>query len=471
MSEGTFHILSDEEAVAIHRHALEVLERTGVAVAAEDVRRLLLEAGASQRKDASNVLTFPRGMVEDAVAACRRPVLLHDRIGRALELKAGREFHLCGAYNVRTLDVGSDTERDATRRDVADFTRLADALEGIDAVCAEVYAVDAPGELAELYTHAEVLLNTTKHCLAAPLSHAGAREWIELARAASGGTPLAKHAIVSAAVSTTSPLKLDSDSGRGLVDMARAQVPIITLPCPMAGATTPITLAGTLTVQHAEALFLLTLAQAARRGCPVVYGAVGANMDLRKGCLSMGSPEFGLYGAATAALARYLNLPSYAPVMANAKRPDVQAGAEKMLAYALCVAGGLTLTVGAGALDNCLLASYEQMVIDHEFLRAARRIAQGIDVTDKSMATEVIAEVRPGGSFLTVAHTLERLRSGEHFESSVYNAPGTAADERGMVQRAGERAADLLREHKPEVPCADAIRAVVRSSEQRRLSG
>lgn len=465
MSRGCFRIFDESEVEEIHDRALDVLERTGVSVAAEGVRSILQEAGALPQSGRSDVLTLPSSIVSRALASCKRPVALHDRAGRHLELTEGNEFHFCGAYNVRTLDLVLNTERKATRRDVGAFTRLAHALEAIDGVCPVVYAVDAPAHLGELYTLAEVLLNTTKHCLAAPLSYQGARWWIELAQAACGTPSLDEHPIVSAAVSTTSPLQLEQDSAAGLVEMARAGIPIITLPCPMAGGTTPITLAGTLVVQHAEALFLLTLAQAARPGCPVVYGAVGANMDLRSGCLSMGSPEFGLYGAATAALARHLNLPSYAPVMTNAKRPDIQAGAEKMLAFALCLTGGLTLTIGAGALDNCLLASYEQMVIDHEFLRAARRLAQGIEVNDRTMAADVIEEVGPGGSFLTATHTLDFLRSGEHFESLIYNAPGTAADKRDMLVRARERACELLREHPPEVPGADAIKAVVRAAE------
>lgn len=449
----------------IHHESLRLLAEKGVRVESPLCRQVLREIGVEVGED--RVVRLPREMVLSAVETAPKEVVLAGRDNTVLSLRPGSHYHISGAYMPGILDLKGGEPRRATLSDAADCARLADALAGIDCVCPQVFPTDLPASLQELRLLEALALNTSKHCILAPLSRQGHEFAAGLAQVLTQFHPGLPGPLMSVAVSTTSPLVLDADSGDGLLQDVRAGLSLITLPCPMAGGTSPFTLAGTLVILNAESLFLLALAQAVKAGAPVIYGAVGAVVDMRTGRLSMGSPELSLFSAATARMAAYYGLPSYVAMQCNSSRPDPQAAVEKATSLLIAMASGANLTIGAGSLDNCMLACHEQMVLDAAMVRGAERVFRGIQVDEDALAIETILEVGQGGSFLVTDHTLRHLRTGEHFYDEILSPPGASRLGSDVWERAHAEAERLLADHRSSVPdqVREAVKEFVRASE------
>ena len=231
-------------------------------------------------------------------------------------------------------------------------------------------------------------------------------------------------------------------------------VPLIVLPMPLAGGTSPITLAGTPVMGNAEDLSALVLSQAIRPGAAFIHGSISTVMDMRTASVSLAAPEFALLLSAKAQVARFLGLPSYSGIgSVDSPRVDVQAGLEAMMCYLTGVLSGLNLTVSARGTAVARAYSYEMLLIDHAVFETCDRFQRGLRIDEDKLALDVISEVGPGGHFLRHPHTLKYLGSGEHHYPSLYSR---STDETlpAMLQRAHEEVQQILREHRVGVPKA-----------------
>ena len=111
---------------------------------------------------------------------------------------------------------------------------------------------------------------------------------------------------------------------RDAATVRRRQLLVVT-PFTLAGAMAPVTLPGALTLQNAEALAVLTLAQLVSPGCPVVYGGFTSNVDMRSGAPAFGTPEYIKAALAGGQLARRYNLPYRSSNTNASNAPDAQA--------------------------------------------------------------------------------------------------------------------------------------------------
>jgi trimethylamine--corrinoid protein Co-methyltransferase len=173
----------------------------------------------------------------------------------------------------------------------------------------------------------------------------------------------------------------------------------------------PITLAGALAQQHAEALAMIVLTQLARPGAPVVYGAFTSNVDMRTGAPAFGTPESTKAQLASGQLARRVGLPWRSSNATASNVVDAQAAYEAAMSSWGALMGGVNLLYqGAGWLEGGLTASYEKLILDAELLQMLAEVLQPIEVTEAALGLDAIAEVGPGGHFFGVGHTLERYR-------------------------------------------------------------
>jgi trimethylamine---corrinoid protein Co-methyltransferase len=450
MKAAVMKVLTDEETWRIIDTGYRIVEEIGFDVPHEECRRLAAEAGGSVD---GAIVRMPRALVERLLGQCPPGVTLHNQRGEGHTLTPGDHFHFSGSDMIRVLDYATGASRPATYQDVVRFTRLADALPNINGVSPHVYAMDLPERLVEPATYYATLANTAKHCLAAPLSPSLAGVWIEMCRRASihrAGEPLWAGSLLVAA---TPPLRFDADSLGALLAAARARMPLYMLTGGMCGASSPITLAGSLATKSASGLFMVALAQLARPGCPVVWAAAGqVIMDMQAADMAEAGPEDCLGSVAGAQIAQALGLPGYScSFHTDSKRPDAQAGAEKMAGMVASMTGGLTATVNAGAVAKCAVASYEQMVIDDEILAFARRWARGIEVTAETLAFDAIRAVGHGGSYLGQDHTVAHLRSGENLYLGLFDRSNPKMPYEDLLERAHRRAEGLIAEHTPSV--------------------
>ncbi|MFN8456522.1 MAG: trimethylamine methyltransferase family protein [Anaerolineae bacterium] len=213
-------------------------------------------------------------------------------------------------------------------------------------------------------------------------------------------------------INANSPLRYDSQMLGGLITYARAGQPVIITPFILAGAMSPITLAGALAQQNAEALAGIALTQQVKPGAPVLYGGFTTNIDMQNGSPAFGGPEGALTLFAGAQLARFYGLPYRGSgSLNNAKTPDAQAGYEtQMNLWPAVLAHANLIHHSAGWLEAGLVFSFEKFMLDVEGLLMMSRLLDGIEVNDDTLALDSLAEVGPGGHHFSTAHTLARFR-------------------------------------------------------------
>jgi trimethylamine--corrinoid protein Co-methyltransferase len=174
--------------------------------------------------------------------------------------------------------------------------------------------------------------------------------------------------------------------------------------------------------------------------------------------MALAGPEDALGTAAGAQMAHFYGLPAlaYSP-HSDGKQLDEQVGMEKMGGMLSAIAAGAEISINAGSLNKTTVASYEQMVIDHELLLYVYRYSRGLTVDDATLAFDAVQAVGPGGSFMANEHTLRYLRSGENEYLRLFDRQGISTEVPDLLTRAHEQVEAILSSHQPSVPETVAV--------------
>jgi trimethylamine--corrinoid protein Co-methyltransferase len=450
---GQYKPLSNKQVQRIHEASLEVLARTGVHVDEPQALAIFEEAGADVKE---HRVRIPRSLVEDAIDKAPSRVVLAGRDPEQdLFLEDARVHIGTGGAALQVLDLDTGKIRKAVLHDVADMARIVDALENIHFYLIPIYPTDLPEEKVEISKYYASLANTTKHVQAGVYTLQGIRDVVAMCEQIAGSPEgLRARPLVSFITSwMVSPLKFATDVTKLLIEVCRQRMPVVLSAAPMAGSTSPITLAGTLVQLNAEQLSGLTLTQLVTPGTPVVMGPIPATADMRSGKYLGGSVELGISNAAITQLAHLYKVPIYNSAgMTDSKLPDIQAGMEKaQSAIQVALAGANFIHHAAGMLEDMSTIAYEQFVIDNEMLGMAMRAVRGIEVDEDRLALDVIDRVGPGGHYLADAHTLRYMRTEHHYPSDVFDRHGRdeweADGSRDARSRAKEAARSILAMH------------------------
>jgi trimethylamine--corrinoid protein Co-methyltransferase len=445
----------------IHDGALRVLARTGVVV--HDPAVLSLLEGAGCPVDDEGRARLPAGLVAEALALAPPAVTLYNRLGEpAMALGGGRLHARTSSGATGVLDLESGLRRQPTCRDAAEAVRLADALPHLHGVSVmAVQPADVPVTAVELCALRIALENTVKPlgylCLNPDLIQSA----LSMAAAVVGGErALQERPFLTALAESTSPLQLVPSQLAVLTAFARRSLPLTLHAHPIAGLTSPVTLAGALAITHAEVLALLTVAQLVRPGTPVIYGMSSSVPDMRSAMNLSGAAEIGLLGAAVVQLARHCGLPCLVSTGTDAHVPGAQSVLERLMTLLPPALAGVDL-VNLTTLGTKMTFSLEQLVMDEAILGLVGRTLQGISVTEETLALDLIQEVGPGGAYVASDHTVRRFR-GELFVPDLVTR-GTreaweAAGGPDMRARAREKARRLLAQHRP-VPLSAGVLA------------
>ncbi len=213
-------------------------------------------------------------------------------------------------------------------------------------------------------------------------------------------------------INSNSPLRYDEAMIDGMLTMAAAGQAVIVTPFTLAGAMSPVTLAGSLVQQNAEALAGIALMQIAHPGTPAIYGGFTSNVDMRSGAPAFGTPEYTKAALATGQLARRYRLPYRSSNVNTANVVDAQAAYESEMAVWGAVMGHANyLYHGAGWLEGGLVASFEKMIVDAEILQSMAEFLKPIPTGEDEYGIAAMADVGPGGHFFGTAHTLARYET------------------------------------------------------------
>lgn len=450
------NVLDGAGVQSIRYAALEILEVTGVAVRSEKAQKILREAGCEVDKK-SAVVRFPPSLVEEMARKNDRAVTFY---GRTRQHDARLDFdhvHVCSDGNgTEAMDFETRQRRASTKADVAKSAFVADALKGHGINWPNVTSQDAPHGTRHIHDLQASMENTEKHItLATNTTTWEVQDVIEMASAAVGGRDeLKRRPIISSIHTSSSPLVIEGEGLEAGLVAADAGIPICFYVMPGPGATGPATLAGSVAVGVAEALAGNTIFQLHRPGTAYVFSCGMANLDMKTSTRAGGSPEHGLTSAAYAQMAHHYGFPALVGgFVTTAKEPDQQAAYEKFASAVTPILAGADMIAGIGLLEDCRTVWLEQLVIDSEISQIIGRIARGIDVTEESLALDVVHKVGIGRDYLGQRHTFQHFRT-EHFipivsDRSSYDGWSTHG-RKSILDRAGEEVRRIFKEHRVE---------------------
>ena len=274
-----------------------------------------------------------------------------------------------------------------------------------------VEPVDLPPATRHLDALAAMATLTDRTLYGYALGAVRIRDSLEITRIARQATPdqLLEQPSMTTVVNANSPLQYDGPMLEGVIEMARHNQPVIFTPFTLAGAMAPITVAGALVQQNAEALAGIAFAQCVRPGCPVVYGSFTSNVDMKTGAPAFGTPEYAKATIASGQLARRYRLP-YRASNANASNaPDAQSVYESEMSIWPCVLAHTNIVKHSlGWLEGGLCTSYEKIILDAEMLQLIAAFLEPLDTSADALALDAIREVGPGSHFFQAAHTMAR---------------------------------------------------------------
>ena len=442
MNAPLYQPLKPEGIKRIDDNGRRILEEIGIHVLAPDYFDRFEKAGA--RVDRENQrIRFERAWLDEFVAKAPSQFTLHSRDGQNdLNLGSGDFYFGNGGRVFRILDMRTGGYRYTLLRDIANTAILVDHLEFLRFYIVACQAHDLEPENYHLNDYFRAFYHTTKHVMGGCTNLEGARQMFELASLVAGGEDsLAEKPFVSVITNMISPLTIEDTSVQILEFCTERGIPVTCAPAPIAGATAPATLAGTLSQLHAESLAGVAITQILTPGAKVLYGAVPTAMDLRTMEYTMGTAEMGMMNAAAVQLAKLYNLPIYASAgLTEAKRPDIQAGFEKLFSnFTVAMTGADYIHLAAGMLDSGNSISYEQYVIDNEIIGMVHRIISGIKLDADTLGFDVISQVGPGGNYVMEEHTVAHMMDEFFYPSLSVRCNFDVWEERGrpdMLSRA-----------------------------------
>lgn len=457
LSGGRYRPLDHADVLRIHEASLTVLERTGVKIVESECRRILANAGA--RVDAPNDRVYiPRRLVEGALRTANRAVTLYSRDGRLdLDLRSRRVHLGTGGAAVLVLDLETGRARESVLRDLYDIGRLVDALDNTHFYLRPVVARDISSEVIDINTFYAALAGTTKHVMGGCYFPSRVVDLKRLAVAIAGdeATFLARPFMSLNLCYSVSPLRFAEETTETLTAAIRAGFPVALVSAPLAGATAPASLVGTLVQVMAETLAGLTYVQLLRPGHPLLMGNLPLVADLRTGNMIGGNAELALMNAAAAQICQHYGLPIYNSCgLTESKIPDAQAGFEKGLTTAVTALAGCEFNHHAsGMLESMLCVAYEQYVIDDDINGTVMRLVRGLEVTEESLSVDVIDEVCRGeGHYLGHPQTLDLMTREYYYPHTADRRTRQDWEKDGspdMREMARRRARHILQTHFP----------------------
>ena len=403
-------VFSEDRVAAIHETSLRVLEELGIKVLLPEARRLYARAGARVDED-SQMVFLGREIVAAALASAPRRFTLHGGVrSRDLDMRLGTLAFQSGAGAPNVIDLKRG-RRPGAMRDVEELTRIVQGFDAIQMLSPGVEPQDIEPALRHYAFTRVQLVNSDKIPFVFSRGTAQAMDAFEMLR---DFRRLSDEAFLAqphcyTIINTNSPRQIDVPMAQGLIDFARIGQAAIVTPFCLMGAMAPVTVAGALTLSHAEALAAITLTQLARPSAPVLYGAFSSNVDMKSGAPAFGTPEQVRASLGAGQLARHLGLPWRNAAGCAANTNDAQAAHETEISAWGAVLSGATVVIhAAGWIEGGLSVSYEKLITDMEMVQVIADLCAATPCEDSDIAFEALAEVQPGGHFFGCAHTMAR---------------------------------------------------------------
>ncbi len=410
-------LLNTEQKEQVHRYALKILAETGVRIDSDRVQKLLERKLGPGWVDSARV-RFPAEVVEWALKSAPANLQIFDRTGnQAFQLADSRTHFGVGVTALYYQDPRSDQLTPFSRANMRDMVRLGSALPHYEVISTVGVLQDVPARLSDLYGSLEMIANTTRPLVLLASDEANFPPILEMFEHLVGD--LGEKPFILPYFNPVSPLVLNTGTLEKMQAAIQRGLPVIFSNYSMAGASTPITPAGTLALLLAELLAGLIVSQFLREGAPILLGMLPVYFDM-KTMVNFYDPQSLLINLACAEMLAYYNLPHCGTSGSGTGWGADLIAADtywmNTLTYSL-TRGGLAPFVGDTLTSKAI--SPLTLVYVHEIIEQTRRFVAGFQLDDQMAVLSEIEKVGPGGSFLSAPSTRQRFKNG-YYASPVF---------------------------------------------------
>ena len=407
-------VVDEEGLEAIHEASLTVLEEIGMDFLLDEARDRLKAAGADVEEGSLRV-RFDRGLIMEAIRSAPAEFEMFARNPERNVVMGGNHV-----VNSAVASAPYCSDRDHGRRtgNREDFRNLLKLVQSYDIIHVTggypVEPTDIHPSVRHLDCLSDIVKMTDKAFHAYSLGKGRNLDALEIVRIGRGITTeqlLAEPSLMTI-INASSPLRYDNPMLQGIIEMSsRNQVVVIT-PFTLAGAMAPVTVAGALVQQNAEALAGIAFTQIVSKGAPVIYGGFTSNVDMKTGAPAFGTPEYMKAVIAGGQLARRYRLPYRTSNTCAANTLDAQAAYELMMSlWAVTQAGGNFVKHAAGWMEGGLTTSFEKFILDVDLLQMVAEFLKPLDTSPEDLALDAMRDVGPGGHYFGTPHTLARYET------------------------------------------------------------
>lgn len=406
-------LISADELESIHDASLEVLSGIGVEVLHAGAREIMRKAGAEVSEIDQRVRLDP-ALVLSLIASVPTTFTLHARNPAHNIMVGGDYLHftmMASAPNASCVERGRRTGNQQDFRNFLKLSQMHNIIHGNGGYPVE--PSDLHPSVRHLHCIQDLATLTDKVFCVYSLGAGRNRDAIEMVRLARGISreQLEREPSVFTIINTNSPLRLDEPMMQGIIEMSSMGQPVVITPFTLSGAMAPVTIAGALVQQNAEALAGIAFSQMVRPGAPVVYGGFTSNVDMKSGSPAFGTPEYMKAQLVGGQLARRYQIPYRSSNVCAANTVDAQAAYESTFSLWGAIGSGTNLMMhGTGWLEGGLCCSYEKIMLDIDLLQMVAEFLKPLDLSEDAMGLSAIAEVGPGGHFFETSHTQQRYR-------------------------------------------------------------
>ena len=455
-----YRLLSEGQIKAIHEATLDLLNTIGVRVFSQEGVELLKKAGC--RDGEKNTIQIPPHLVEESIQSAPSQISIFNRKGEEAMHLGGRQVNFgLGTDLLQTVDLETGEMRPSRLHDVINAAITGDYFKEIAFIASFAHPQDVPANLAYVASFRALVENSTKPIFFTAAGQEDLSIIIEMAEAvAGGGEALRRKPFLIHYAEPTSPLSHSYGALRKLFLCADKNIPVTYTPAVLAGASGPVTLAGSIVQANAEALSGLVLHQRRSEGAPIISGFAVTPMDMRTATCAYGSPEYRIALSACADLYHHYGIPVWGTAgCSDANTFDHQAAMECSLSILAAALDGANLVHDVGYLGQGSVGSPATIAMCSEIISYVKRLTRGFEFGDDRIGMEVIRRVGPGGNFFAEDHTL-RFHRDEQWQPKFSNRDNAEAWQtkggKSYGQIVTEKAREILRTHKPE-PLSESV--------------
>ena len=441
-------ILSDESAEIIENNAETILEEIGIDFRDDaEALSILKDKGCDVKGERVH---FPRGLARELCKTAPSHFTQHARNpARSVEI-GGNKTVFAPVYGPPFVRDLNNERRYAELEDFQNIVKLVYMLPGLHhsggTVCEPVDVPITKRHLDMIYTH---MRYSDKPFMGSVTAPSRAQDTVDMAKILFGEEFVQNNTIATSLINANSPMTWDDTMLGALKVYARNNQAVALSPFILAGAMSPVSVAGTLAQTLAEAMSGIAFTQAVNPGAPVIFGSFASSISMQTGAPTFGTPEPAkvLYGCAK--LARRLGVPFRSGgSLTGSKTADAQAAYESAHTIVPTVLGGVNFALhSAGWMEGGLVSDYAKLLLDADQLTMMQSLVDGIDVSENGQAMDALRETGPGQHFLGSSHTQANFEEAFWRSSMADNNTFEQWSSEGYVEsheRARARAKDML---------------------------